>query len=96
MVVERFAKAGFKALLELGVVRGELVSEIVGVNVVIAVGVVIGLAASVRSALCSTGSRVGLVDKELDILAVTAGTLEVSSMPHLLLQVSEPGFSERH
>ena len=96
MVVERFAKAVSKALLELGVVRGELVSEIVGVNIVNAVGVVIGLAASVRSALCSTGSRAGLIDKELDVLAVAAGTLEGSSVPHLLLQVSEPGFAERH
>ncbi len=82
-------------MLELGVVRGELVSEIVGVNVVIAVGVVIELAASVRSALCSTGSEVGLVDKELDVLAVAAGTSEGSSVPHVL-QVSEPGFAERH
>ena len=84
-----FALSVFTATLKLEVVVVELSNKLAGGNVVNAIGVPIGLALSVSSTIRSTDVGVGLIDEELDVLAVAAGTLEGSSLPH----VSQPSES---
>lgn len=84
-----FALSVFTATLKLEVVAVELSNKLAGGNVVNALGVSIGLALSVQSTIRSTDVGVGLIDEELDVLAVAAGTLEGSSVPH----VSQPSES---